>query len=84
MDMNQGKRIWNELEGRWLDPRSKLNKIQSSMATHEAVFYYPMIHWKTKKRLNYKWDVCDALMTSRPQMNVQHDSLFTISFEQME
>ena len=51
-----------------LEPRSKLNEKQSTIATHEAVGYYPMIDWKKikKKRLNDKWDVCDALVVSRP------------------
>ena len=56
----------NQKEGR-LDPRSKLNEIKSTIATHEAVVYYPLIDWKTKKTgLNYKRDVCDALVASRP------------------
>ena len=51
----------NQKEG-WLDPRSKLNEKKSTIATHEAVVYYPLIDWKTKKtRLNYQRDVCDAL-----------------------
>ena len=52
----------------WLDPRSKLNEKQSTIATHKAVVYCPIIDWKTKKKtgLNYKWDVCDALVASRP------------------
>ena len=55
----------NQKEG--LDPRSKLNEIKSTIATHEAVVYYPLIDWKTKKTgLNYKRDVCDALVASRP------------------
>ena len=51
-----------------LDPRSKLNEKKSTIATHEAVVYYPMIDWKTKKKklLNYESDVCDALVASRP------------------
>ena len=56
----------NQEEG-WLDPRSKLNEKKSTIATHEAVVYYPLIDWKTKKTgLNYKRDVCDALVASRP------------------
>ena len=57
----------NQKEG-WLDPRSKLNEKQSTIGTHEAVVYCPMIDWKTKKKagLNYKRDVCDALVVSRP------------------
>ena len=36
----------------WLDPRSKLNEKQSTIGTHEAVVYGPMIDWnKTKKDL---------------------------------
>ena len=51
----------NQKEG-WLDPRSKLNEKKSTIATHEAVVYYPLIDWKTKKTgLNYQRDVCDAL-----------------------
>ena len=50
----------------FLDPRSKLNEEQSTIATHEAVVYCPMIDWKTKKDLITKWDVCDALVVSRP------------------
>ena len=38
----------NQKEG-WLDPRSKLNEKKSTIATHEAVVYYPLIDWKTKK-----------------------------------
>ena len=32
----------NQKEG-WLDPRSKLDEIQSTIGTHEAVVYGPMI-----------------------------------------
>ena len=39
----------NYKEG-WLDPRSKLNEIQSTIGTHEAVVYGPMIDWKIKKQ----------------------------------
>ena len=38
----------NQKEG-WLDPRSKLNEKKSTIATQEAVVYYPLIDWKTKK-----------------------------------
>ena len=56
----------NQKEG-WLDPRSKLNEKQSTIGTHEAVVYCPMIGWKTKETgLNYKRDVCDNLVASRP------------------
>ena len=55
----------NYKEG-WLDPRSKLNEIQSTIGTHEAVIYGPMIDWKIKTRLDYMWDVCDTLVVSRP------------------
>ena len=37
----------NQKEG--LDPRSKLNEMKSTIATHEAVVYYPLIDWKTEK-----------------------------------
>ena len=37
------KSVWNESEGGWLDPRSKLDEIQSTIGTHEAVVYCPMI-----------------------------------------
>ena len=50
----------------WLDPRSKLDEIQSTIGTHEAVVYGPMIDWKRKTGLHYKRDVCDALVVSRP------------------
>ena len=39
----------NQKEG-WLDPRSKLDEIQSTIGTHEAVVYGPMIDWKIKNR----------------------------------
>ena len=39
----------NQKEG-WLDPRSKLDEKQSTIAAHEAVVYYPLIDWKTKKQ----------------------------------
>ena len=45
-----GKGVWNESEEGWLDPRSKLNEIQSTIGTHEAVVYGPMIDWKRKKQ----------------------------------
>ena len=62
-----GKGVWNESEEGWLDPRSKLNEKQSTIGTHEAVVYCPMIDWKIKKTgLDYMWDVCDALVVSRP------------------
>ena len=58
----------NKLEEGWLDPRSKLNAIQSTIGTYETMVYYPMIDWKTnkKQRLYYMWDVCDARVVSRP------------------
>ena len=65
----------NKLEEGWLDPRSKLNAIQSTIGTHKTVVYGPMIDWKTKKRLDYMWDVCDTLVVSRPWK-----CLFTIIF----
>ena len=39
----------NELEEGWLDPRSKLDEIQSTIGTHEAVVYGPMIDWKKNR-----------------------------------
>ena len=44
-----GKGVWNESEGGLLDTRSKLNEIKSIVTTNEAVVYYPLIDWKTKK-----------------------------------
>ena len=32
-----------------LDTRSKLNEIKSIVTRNEAVAYYPLIDWKTKK-----------------------------------
>ena len=40
----------NKLEEGWLDPRSKLNAIQSTIGTYETAVYYPMIDWKTNKK----------------------------------
>ena len=40
----------NEMERGWLDPRSKLNEIQSTIGTYETVIYGPMIDWKTNKK----------------------------------
>ena len=40
---------------------------QSTIGTHKVVGYFPMIDWKMKKtELDYKRDVCDALVVSRP------------------
>ena len=39
-----------QIRGGWLDPRSKLNEKQSTIGTHEAVVYGPMIDWKKKNR----------------------------------
>ena len=36
-------------EGGLLDTRCKLNEIKSIVTTNEAVVYYPLIDWKTKK-----------------------------------
>ena len=44
------KRCLKRIRRGWLDPRSKLNEKQSTIATHEAVVYCPMIDWKTKKK----------------------------------
>ena len=67
MEVHIGKGAWNESEERGrLNPRSKLNKKQSTIGTHETVVYGPMVDWKKQKRLDYKRDVCDALVTSRP------------------
>ena len=43
MEFERGKDVWNESEEGWLDPRSKLNEKQSTIGTHEAVVYCPMI-----------------------------------------
>ena len=40
----------NKLEEGWLDPRSKLNEIQSTISTYETMVYCPMIDWKTNKK----------------------------------
>ena len=56
----------NKLEEGWLDPRSKLNEKQSTIGTHKTVVYGPMIDWKKKTDLYYTWDMCDALVVSRP------------------
>ena len=34
----------------FLEPRSKMKDEQSTIATHEAVGYYPMIDWKKTKK----------------------------------
>ena len=44
------KRCLKRIRRGWLDPRSKLNEKQSTIATHEAVVYCPMIDCKTKKK----------------------------------
>ena len=36
----------------FLEPRNKLNEKQSTIATHEAVGYCPMIDWKNKEKNN--------------------------------
>ena len=51
METEIGKRVWNESEGGLLDPRSKLNEKKSTIATQEAVVYYPLIDWKTEKKM---------------------------------
>ena len=43
-NLNVEKLPENESEGGgWLDPRSKLDEIQSTIGTYEAVVYGPMI-----------------------------------------
>ena len=51
-----------------LNPRSKLNDKNPTVAANKAVVYYPMSHYekKNENRLNYKRDVCDVLVASRP------------------
>ena len=49
METENGKGVWNESEGGLLDTRSKLNEIKSIVTRNEAVAYYPLIDWKTKK-----------------------------------
>ena len=39
----------NRKRGR-LDPRSKLDEIQSTIGTHKTVIYYPMMDWKKQKK----------------------------------
>ena len=34
----------------FLEPRSKMKDKQSTIATHEAVVYYPMIDWKKQRK----------------------------------
>ena len=82
MEMEIGQGVWNELEGGWLDPRMKLNEKKSTIGTYEAVVYCPLIDWKTKKTgLNYKRDVCDALVASRPWMIVHKKVLLKSSLD---
>ena len=40
----------NQKEG-WLDPSMKPNEKQSTIGTHKAVVYGPMIDWKKKQNL---------------------------------
>ena len=75
MEFKRGKGVWNESEGRVV--RSKK---QTEWETVD--------HWHArgggllsndwledeKTRLNYKRDVCDALVASRPWMNVYKKS----------
>ena len=49
MEFERDENVWNESEEGWLDPRSKLNEKQSTIGTHEAVVYGPMIDWKKKQ-----------------------------------
>ena len=49
-NLNVEKMSEKRIRRGWLDPRSKLNEKQSTIATHEAVVYCPMIDWKTKKK----------------------------------
>ena len=56
----------SETKGGWLEPRSKLNEKQSTIATHEAVLYCPMVDWKNEKDFITTWYVCDTLVVSRP------------------
>ena len=80
MEIGQG--VWNESEGGWLDPRMKLKAKKSTIGTHKVVVYCPMIDWKIKKiGLNYKWDVCDALVVSRPWMIVHKKVLLKSSLD---
>ena len=46
-----GKGAWNKcwIEG-WLEPSMKPKEKQSTIGTHEAVVYGPMIDWKIKKQ----------------------------------
>ena len=80
-----GKGVWNESEEGWLDPRSKLNEKQSTIGTHEAVVYCPMIDWKIKNR---PW--LHVGRVRRPggvtplKMFVYNKILLTFWFEQME
>ena len=41
--LNVAKMPETKLERGWLDPRSKLNAIQSTIGTYETVVYGPMI-----------------------------------------
>ena len=52
----------NKLEEGWLDPRSKLNAIQSTIGTYETAVYYPMIDWKTNKK-NQDFITCGTYVT---------------------
>ena len=63
-DVNQNG--WLKRKEGWLEPRSKLYQKNSTIGTHEAMSYCPMIDWKNKKDLITMWDVCDALVVSRP------------------
>ena len=46
-----GKGAWNKfwIEG-WLEPSMKPKEKQSTIGTHEAVVYGPMIDWKIKNK----------------------------------
>ena len=52
-------------------PRGKLNHIKSTVAANEAMVYYPVSDYEKKwNRLNYKRDVRDGLVTSRPSKSL--------------
>ena len=62
-----GKGVWNELEGGVVRPKNETEgeTVDHWCARDGGLFPNDWLEDK-KTGLHYMWDVCDALMTSRP------------------
>ena len=78
-----GKGVWNELEGGVVRSKKQTEweTVDHCPARGGGLLSNDWLEDKEKIGLNYKWDVCDALVASRPWMIVHKKVLLKSSLD---